>query len=97
MKPDINGLTEAELIDLNNRIVERLRFPNQARAHLRMLDFKIGNRVRFQPERHGIVAGMLARCSRKTLTVVTGAGSDGASPEWNRGMRTTSVSKCRGS
>ena len=28
MKIDIDGLTEAELIDLNNRIVERLRFLN---------------------------------------------------------------------
>ncbi len=34
-KIDIDGLTEAELIDLNNRIVERLRFLHQARAHSR--------------------------------------------------------------
>lgn len=32
MKIDIDKLTEAELIDLNNRIVERLRFLNQMRA-----------------------------------------------------------------
>ena len=29
MKIDIDKLTEAELIDLNNRIVERLRFLHQ--------------------------------------------------------------------
>jgi hypothetical protein len=33
MKIDIDGLTEAELIDLNNRIVAWLRFFNQMRAH----------------------------------------------------------------
>jgi hypothetical protein len=37
MRIDIDTLTEAELIDLNNRIVERLRFLNQMRAHAQML------------------------------------------------------------
>ena len=32
MKIDIDKLTEAELIDLNNRIVERLKFLQQMRA-----------------------------------------------------------------
>jgi hypothetical protein len=50
MRIDIDSLTEAELVDLNNRIVERLRFLHQARSHRRMLDFKIGDRVSFQPE-----------------------------------------------
>ena len=45
MKIDIDKLTEAELVDLNHRIVERLRFLNQARAHIQMLEFKIGDRV----------------------------------------------------
>ena len=41
MKIDIDRLTEAELIDLNNRIVERLRFLHQMRSHAEMLDFRI--------------------------------------------------------
>jgi len=44
MKIDIDKLSEAELIDLNHRIVERLRFLSQMRAHSQMLDFKIGER-----------------------------------------------------
>jgi len=40
----------SELIDLNHRIVERLRFLSQMRAHSEMLDFKIGERVTFHPE-----------------------------------------------
>ena len=37
MKIDIDQLTEAELIDLNHRIIERLRFLDQMRAHVEML------------------------------------------------------------
>ena len=66
------------LIDLNNRIVERLRFLNQARAHAHMLQFKIGDRVSFQPEGHWMVTGMLTRYNKKTVTVVTDAGE-----RWN--------------
>lgn len=35
MTPNIDHLTEAELIDLNRRIVERLKFLSQMRAHAR--------------------------------------------------------------
>jgi hypothetical protein len=78
MKIDIDKLTEAELIDLNNRIVERLRFLHQMRAHARMLDFKIGDRVSFQPQGHPVVVGMLTRYNRKTVTVITDTGQ-----RWN--------------
>ena len=53
MKIDIDQLSEAELIDLNNRIVARLRFLHQMRAHVEMLEFKIGDRVSFQPRGRG--------------------------------------------
>ena len=49
MNIDIDKLTEDELVDLNNRIVARLRFLNQMRAHSQMLDFRIDDRVTFQP------------------------------------------------
>jgi hypothetical protein len=50
MNINIDKLSEEELIDLNNRIIERLRFLSHMRAHSRMLEFKIGDRVTFQPE-----------------------------------------------
>ena len=78
MKIDIDKLTEAELIDLNNRVVERLRFFNQMRAHGQMLHFKIGDRVSFQPEGQPIVIGMLTRYNRRTVTVITDSGQ-----RWN--------------
>ena len=71
MRIDIDSLTEAELVDLNNRIVERLRFLHQARSHRRMLDFKIGDRVSFQPEGRAVVVGMLTRYNKKSVTVIT--------------------------
>jgi len=78
MAIDIDKLTEAELIDLNNRIVARLRFLSQMRAHAQMLDFKIGDRVSFHSEGHRNVVGMLTRYNRKTVTVVTDDGQ-----RWN--------------
>ena len=78
LKIDIDQLSEAELIDLNNRIVARLRFLQQMRAHVEMLEFKIGDRVTFQPPGHGPVEGLLTRYNKKTVTVVTDEGR-----QWN--------------
>jgi hypothetical protein len=78
MKIDIDQLTEEELIDLNHKIVERLRFLSQMRAHSQMLDFKIGDRVAFQPQGRPPVVGMLTRYNRKTVTVITDSGQ-----HWN--------------
>jgi len=78
MAIDIDKLTEAELIDLNNRIVERLRFLSQMHAHAEMLEFRIGDRVVFEPAGRGEVVGMLTRYNRKTVTVITDDGQ-----RWN--------------
>jgi hypothetical protein len=78
MRIDIDKLTEAELIDLNNRVVARLQFLAQTRAHAQMLEFKIGDRVSFQPDGHRRVVGMLTRYNRKTVTVITDDGQ-----RWN--------------
>jgi len=77
-KVDIDKLSEAELIDLNHRIVERLRFLSQMRAHSQMLDFKIGERVTFHPDGHPLLVGIVTRYNRKTVTVITDAGQ-----HWN--------------
>jgi hypothetical protein len=78
MKIDIDQLTEAELIDLNHRIVERLRFLDHMRAHVEMLEFKIGDRVTFQPPGQSQLEGMLTRYNKKTVTVITDTGQ-----RWN--------------
>jgi hypothetical protein len=78
MRIDIDRLTEAELIDLNHRVVERLRFLNQMRSHAEMLEFRIGDRVTFQPEGRPPVVGMLTKYNRKSVTVITDDGQ-----KWN--------------
>ena len=78
MQIDIDRLNEEELIDLNNRIVARLRFLNQMRAHSQMLDFSIGDRVTFQPEGRPALFGMITRYNKKTVTVITEGGQ-----HWN--------------
>ncbi len=71
---NIDHLTEAELVDLNHRIVERLRFMNQMRAHKAMLEFRIGDRVQFEREDNAPVVGILTRYNKKSVTVITGDG-----------------------
>jgi hypothetical protein len=78
MKIDIDRLTEAELVDLNHRIVARLRLLNQMRTHVEMLEFRVGDRVSFRPSGQGRVEGMLTRYNKKTVTVITEEGR-----QWN--------------
>jgi hypothetical protein len=78
MPIDIDRLTESELIDLNHRIVARLRFLRQLDAHATMLEFRIGERVTFHPDVHLPVVGMITRYNKKTVTVVTDDGQ-----RWN--------------
>lgn len=74
MPIDIDRLSEAELLDLNRRIVERLKLMQQVRAHASMLQFSIGERVAFQPEHHTVLFGTITRYNRKSVTVITDDG-----------------------
>ena len=78
MEIDVNRLSEAELIDLNHRIVERLRMLDQLRAHGQMLEFSIGDHVAFDPRGRPPVIGVLIKYNRKTVTVVAEDGQ-----RWN--------------
>ena len=70
-KIDIDRLNEAELVDLHHKIVERLRFLEQMRAHARMLDFSSGDRVCFESGNRGLIEGTLTRYNKRTMTVIT--------------------------
>jgi hypothetical protein len=74
MKIDIDTLTEDELIDLNHRVVERLRFLEQMRAHGSMLKFSIGQRVSFDANGRPSVTGTLTKYNKKTVTVISDDG-----------------------
>ncbi len=78
MKIDIDNLNEDELIELNHKVVARLRFLSQKRAHAHMLKFSIGDRVAFQPDGRSTLTGVVTRYNRKTVTVITERGE-----HWN--------------
>jgi hypothetical protein len=78
VKIDIDKLTEDELMELNHRVVERLRFLAQMRAHGAMLKFSIGQRVSFDPRDRPTVTGTLTKYNKKTVTVISDDGQ-----RWN--------------
>ena len=78
MSIDIDKFSEAELVDLNHRIVERLRFMRMTKAHVALLDFRLGERVSFQPDGRERVIGIVTRYNKKSVTVITPDGS-----RWN--------------
>jgi len=67
-------LTEDELVELNHRVVQRLRLMQEIRAHGNMMNFRIGQRVCFTNPAGQVVRGVLARHNRKSVTVVTDTG-----------------------
>jgi hypothetical protein len=75
---DIDSLSEEQLVELNHKIVARLRFLSQMRSHSAMLDFRIGERVKFHPTGRAQVIGTLTRYNKKTVTVISDSGE-----HWN--------------
>jgi len=78
MKIDIDGLSEDELIELNHKVVARMRFLREMRSHAVMLDFRIGERVRFHPDGHPELTGTITKYNKRTVTVITEGGQ-----HWN--------------
>ncbi len=74
MKIDIDKLSEDELIELNHRIVERLKFLESFHNHKEMMKFNIGEQVSFEPPGRGRQIGTLAKFNKKSVTVITEAG-----------------------
>jgi len=78
MATDIDTLTVEELVALNHRIVERLKFLESLQTHQDMMAFNIGARVSFESSRGGRQLGTLVKFNRKTVTVMTDNGQ-----RWN--------------
>jgi len=77
MAIDIDRLTRNELVDLNRRIVERLKFMDALDAHREIMKLSVGARVRFEAPGRGELQGVLVKYNRKTVTVIVG------SEHWN--------------
>ena len=78
MKIDIDKLTEAELVDLNDRIIQRLRVLQQMRAHTTMLEYSLGERVCFQPDGRPHIFCVVTWYNKQTVTVITDGGDIGS-------------------
>ena len=78
MKIDIDDLTEDELLQLNHRIVERLKFLESLHVHTEMMQFSPGEQVSFQPPGRERQTGTLVKYNKKTVTVITKSGQ-----KWN--------------
>ena len=88
MKIDIYRLSEADLVDLNRRIVERLRLLLQMRSNVQMMEFKVGERVQFQPHGHPPMTSVVTRYNRKTVSVIAETGQQwNAAPQFLRGSQ----------
>jgi hypothetical protein len=51
--------------------VQRLQFLAEVRAQVDMLEFRVGDRVSFQPNQRETIEGMVIRRNKKTVTMVT--------------------------
>lgn len=69
MAIDIDGLSYEELLQLNHRIVERLKMLEAMQAHVDMMDFNLGARVSFDSQ-YGRQFGTVVKYNRKTVTVL---------------------------
>lgn len=73
MTIDIDHLSEAELRDLNHRVVERLRLLSTLHTQAAMHQFRIGDRVSFETNGQGTATGVIVKFNQKSVVVVTEA------------------------
>ena len=78
MPVDIDKMTRDELVALNHRIVERLKFLDSLQAHKDMMAFNIGSGTVASCAKGERLLGTLLKFNRKTVTVVTDNGQ-----KWN--------------
>lgn len=66
---DLDALSEADLIELHDMIVDRLQFLHQQKTTHALLELAIGERVMFEDNNGQTQAGIVIRRNRKTVTV----------------------------
>ena len=73
MPVDIDGLSLEELMQLNHRVVERIKMLQAMQAHVDMMAFNLGAKVSFDTD-EGRIVGTLVKYNRKTVNVVSDDG-----------------------
>jgi hypothetical protein len=80
MLPDLAKLSEDELIELNRRIIERLRLLRSARSLAQLAQFSVGMVVEFDTDDGRTISGTIARLNQRTATIVSVSGRWRVSP-----------------
>ncbi len=97
MKINIDDLSEAELVALNHKIVERLKFLEAYRSHHEMMRFTPGDKVSFEAPGRERQFGTLMKFNKKTVTVLTDTGQRwNVSPHFLREVRDVDAQKNTG-
>jgi hypothetical protein len=73
----IDKLTEEELIDLNHRIVERLKLLEPYHTHKEMMGSSSGDPVSFEPPDQKKISGTLEKFRKKTAIIIRKQGKNG--------------------
>jgi hypothetical protein len=81
MKFDIDKLSKEELLDLNRRVVERLKYLSARETLEVSRKFKVGDTVEFQSD-ESTVQGIVMRINRKTLSIKTKEGRWNVPPQF---------------
>lgn len=94
MKIDLSSLTYDELVELNHKIVERLKFLDTLNTHEEMMQFRPGEKVTFEPPGRERQIGTLVKFNKKTVTVITESGQKwNVSPQMLSKFKNVSASK----
>jgi len=78
MKIEIDSLSYDELVELNLKIVEKLKILDSMHSYKLMMQFSPGDQVYFEAPGRGKQYGTLTRYNKKTVTVITESGQ-----KWN--------------
>jgi len=78
MNIDIDTLKYDELVELNQKIVARLKFLDSMHTHKEMMQFSPGDQVCFEPPGRDKQFGTLVKYNQKTVTVISESGQ-----QWN--------------
>lgn len=78
MKINIDSLSYSELIELNQKVVERLKVLDSMHTHKEMMRFSPGDQVSFEAPGREKQFATLVKYNKKTVTVITESGE-----KWN--------------
>jgi hypothetical protein len=72
---DLSGFTTKELIELNHRVIDRLRELESYKSSVIMGNFRLGDPVFFMSSDGSPVSGVVVKKNQKTISVLDDSGN----------------------